>query len=67
MRDGSPCFQVGGSVHGVAQVLWTGCHGLVTYLITNPGFGYVEVDELKTLMVDGLVDDVARPHLRRRR
>ena len=45
-----------GSTHGVAQTLWTGCHGLVTYLITNPGFGYVEVDELKTLMVDGLVD-----------
>lgn len=44
-----------GSVHGVAQVLWTGCHGLVAYLITNPGFGYVEVDELMGLMVDGLV------------
>jgi len=43
-----------GSSHGVAQTLWTGCHGLVTYLITNPNFGYVEVDELKALMVDGL-------------
>lgn len=44
-----------GSTHGVAQVLWTGCHGLVAYLITNPSFGYVEVDELLGLMVDGLV------------
>lgn len=44
-----------GSAHGVAQTLWTGVHGLVTYLITNPNFGYVEVDELKGLMVEGLV------------
>lgn len=44
-----------GSAHGVAQTLWTGVHGLVTYLITNPSFGYVEVDELKGLMVEGLV------------
>jgi AcrR family transcriptional regulator len=44
-----------GSAHGVAQVLWMGCHGMVTYLINNPGFGYVEVDELTDLMVDGLV------------
>ena len=44
-----------GSAHGVAQVLWTGCHGLVNYLITNPAFGYVEVDELLLLMVEGLV------------
>ena len=44
-----------GSAHGVAQTLWTAVHGLVTYLITNPNFGYVEVDELKGLMVEGLV------------
>jgi AcrR family transcriptional regulator len=43
------------SAHAVAQVMWFGCHGLVTYLITNPGFGYVEVDELMQTMVDGLV------------
>jgi len=45
-----------GSVHGVAQTLWAGCHGLVTYLINMPTFGWVEVDELIVLMVDGLVD-----------
>jgi len=44
-----------GSVHGVSQTLWTGTHGLVSYLITNPGFGFVEVDELMDLMADGLV------------
>jgi AcrR family transcriptional regulator len=44
-----------GSVHGVSQTLWTGSHGLVSYLITNPGFGFVEVDELMDLMADGLV------------
>lgn len=44
-----------GSVHGVSQVLWAGCHGLVISFITNPGFGYVEVDELMGLMVDGLI------------
>jgi len=45
-----------GSVHGVAQTLWAGCHGLVSHLITNPTFGYVEADELMTLMAEGLVD-----------
>ena len=49
-----------GSVHGVSQTLWTGCHGLVTYLITNPNFGYVDVDELMTLMVEGLVGGLVR-------
>ena len=44
-----------GSVHGVSQTLWTGSHGLVSYLIINPGFGFVEVDELMDLMADGLV------------
>jgi AcrR family transcriptional regulator len=51
-RDG----RVKGSVHGVSQTLWAGCHGLVTYLINMPAFGWVEVDELINLMVDGLVD-----------
>ncbi len=45
-----------GSVHGVSQTLWCGCHGLVTYLINMPGFGWVDIDELVALMVDGLVD-----------
>ncbi len=45
-----------GSVHGVSQTFWAGCHGLVTYLINMPAFGWVEVDELISLMVDGLVD-----------
>lgn len=45
-----------GSVHGVAQTLWAGVHGLVTYLITMPAFGWVEVDEIIVLMVDGMVD-----------
>ncbi len=45
-----------GSVHGVSQTLWCGVHGLVTYLINMPGFGWVEVDELVGLMVNGLVD-----------
>ena len=45
-----------GSVHCVAQTLWAGCYGLTTYLINMPAFGWVEVDELISLMVDGLVD-----------
>jgi AcrR family transcriptional regulator len=45
-----------GSVHGVAQTLWAGCYGLTTYLINMPAFGWVEVDELISLMVDGLVN-----------
>lgn len=45
-----------GSVHGVSQTLWTGTHGLVSYLIINPGFGFVDVDELMDLMADGLVN-----------
>lgn len=50
-----------GSTHGVAQALWMGCHGMVTYLINNPSFGYVEVDELMDLMIDGLVTGLTKP------
>lgn len=51
-----------GTVHGVSQTLWAGCHGLVTYLINMPTFGWVEVDELIVLMVDGLVDGLIPEH-----
>lgn len=50
-----------GSTHGVTQTLWMGCHGMVTYLINNPNFGYVEVSELMDLMVDGLVTGLVIP------
>lgn len=53
--------RVRGSVHGVTQTLWMGCHGLVSYLITNPNFGYVEVDELLDLMVEGLTRGLIDP------
>lgn len=57
MRDGRVPK---GSLHGVSQTLWAGCHGLVNYLINMPGFGWVEVDELMDLMVDGLVKGLIR-------
>jgi len=45
-----------GSVHATAQVMWASCHGLVSNVILNPVFGYVELDELMKVMLDGLLD-----------
>jgi AcrR family transcriptional regulator len=44
-----------GSKHVVAQVMFTACHGLVSNLILNPGFGCVEVDTLTKVMLDSLI------------
>jgi AcrR family transcriptional regulator len=44
-----------GAKHAVAQVMFTACHGLVSNIILNPNFGYVEVDTLTKAMLDGLI------------
>jgi AcrR family transcriptional regulator len=44
-----------GSKHAVAQVMFTACHGLVSNIILNPSFGYVEVDTMTKIMLDGLI------------
>jgi AcrR family transcriptional regulator len=44
-----------GTTHVVAQVMFTACHGLVSNIILNPSFGYVEVDTLTKAMLDGLI------------
>lgn len=41
--------------HAVAQVMWAGCHGLVTLLILNPDFGWKPADELVETMAETLM------------
>jgi hypothetical protein len=45
-----------GSVHAVAQVMWAACHGLVSNIILNPRFGYMELDELMKVTINGLIE-----------
>lgn len=45
----------GRGVHTVGQALFAGCHGVVIALITNPNFGYVDTEDLKAAMIDGLI------------
>jgi AcrR family transcriptional regulator len=37
------------------QVLWSGCHGLVTLMITKPDFDWAPAEELTSLMLDALL------------
>jgi AcrR family transcriptional regulator len=50
-----------GSVHVVAQVMWAACHGLVSNIILNPVFGYVELDDLMKVTLDGLLEGHVSP------
>jgi len=44
-----------GSAKSAAQTLWAGCHGLVALLITKPDFDWAPSEELRRVMLDGLL------------
>lgn len=44
-----------GSAVQAAEVLWSGCHGLVSLLITKPSRGWSEPEQLMRVMLDGLL------------
>ena len=44
-----------GSAVQAAEVLWSGCHGLVSLLITKPSRNWSDADQLMKIMLDGLL------------
>jgi AcrR family transcriptional regulator len=44
-----------GSAVEAAEVLWSGCHGLVSLLITKPSRNWSDADHLMKVMLDGLL------------
>jgi AcrR family transcriptional regulator len=44
-----------GNVESAAQTLWTACHGLVALLLTRPTFNWEPRQDLKAVMLDGLL------------
>ena len=44
-----------GSAVEAAEVLWAGCHGLVSLLITKPSRGWSSSEGLMKVMLDGLL------------
>jgi AcrR family transcriptional regulator len=44
-----------GSAKEAAEVLWSGCHGLVSLLITKPSRNWSDADHLMKVMLDGLL------------
>jgi AcrR family transcriptional regulator len=44
-----------GSADSAAQALWASCHGLVALLITKPDFGWAPTQELRSVLLDGML------------
>ena len=44
-----------------AQVLWAGCHGVVSLVITKPYFDWVERETLVRTLLDGLFAGLMKP------
>lgn len=44
-----------------AQVLWAGCHGVVSLVITKPYFDWVERETLVAALIDGLFAGLMKP------
>lgn len=44
-----------GNVESAAQTLWTACHGLVALLLTRPTFNWEPREDLKAVMLDGIL------------
>ncbi len=44
-----------GNVESAAQTLWTACHGLVALLLTRPTFNWEPTQDLKAVMLDGIL------------
>jgi len=45
-----------GSVDSAAQSLWVACHGLVALLITKPNFHWSQADELRSVLLDSMLN-----------
>ena len=44
-----------GTVESAAQAMWAACHGLVALLLTKPKFHWAPTEELRGVMLDGLL------------
>ncbi|CAN1494851.1 AcrR Transcriptional regulator [Caulobacteraceae bacterium] len=44
-----------GTVDSAAQSMWAACHGLVALLLTKPSFPWAPTEELRGVMLDGLL------------
>lgn len=44
-----------GTVESAAQSMWAACHGLVALLLTKPKFHWAPTEELRGVMLDGLL------------
>ncbi len=44
-----------GTVDSAAQSMWAACHGLVSLLLTKSGFSWAPADELRAVLLDGLL------------
>lgn len=44
-----------GTVESAAQAMWAACHGLVALLLTKPKFRWAPTDDLRGVMLDGLL------------
>jgi len=44
-----------GSAQSAAQALWAACHGLVSLIITKPKFNWADNDELRQVLLDGML------------
>jgi AcrR family transcriptional regulator len=44
-----------GSAQSAAQALWAACHGLVSLIIIKPKFNWAESEELRQVLLDGML------------
>jgi len=44
-----------GTAESAAQALWAACHGLVSLLLTKPHFTWAPTDELRSVLVEGVL------------
>lgn len=44
-----------GSVESASQAMWAACHGMVALLLTKPSFNWAPTDELRKVMLDGML------------
>lgn len=44
-----------GTVDSAAQSMWAACHGLVALLLTKPDFDWAPTDDLRGVLLDGLL------------
>ena len=50
-----------GDARTTAQALWAGCHGVVSLVITQPNFDWVEPEALVAALMDGLFAGLLKP------